>query len=323
MRLSSYTGVLEAFKNLKVLIIGDAMIDTYSFGEITRISPEAPVPVVRINQTENRLGGAANVALNIQSLGAVPILCSVIGKDRAGDQLLNLLKANDLSFTGIVQSPDRQTTVKNRVVSKGNQLMRLDHEDDHDLSVQEADELIQVFENHLPEADVVIIQDYEKGVLFPDNIERILVKCGEYQIPVCVDPKKKNFGCYKQVDLLKPNLKELLEYTGETAVHWQEAALLVQKSQCVQLLLTLSGDGIYYLSDGVSGHSTSKKREVADVSGAGDTVIAVASLCIAIGLGLDKIALLANTAGGIVCESQGVVPISYEKLLKEASQLTF
>jgi rfaE bifunctional protein kinase chain/domain len=326
--------LFDNFSRRKVLIIGDVMIDAYLWGEVDRISPEAPVPVVALKKRDSRLGGAANVALNIQSLGATPYLCSVIGQDEKSKQFLSLLQERGMPAEGIISSPDRITTVKFRIIGNNAQLLRVDEENEHDLVESETLALFgrisQMIEKGL--ADVIIFEDYNKGVITPELIKWVVDMARTKGIPVVVDPKKKNFLHYHGVDLFKPNMKELregLKLDGETQTMEevsQAVALLQQKLGAGMVLTTLSDKGIYFRKlrpDGQteSGHFAAHLRQISDVSGAGDTVISIAALCMAAGAEAPFIAQLANLGGGLVCEQVGVVPINKELLRQEALQI--
>lgn len=329
----SLENLFEDFRNLKVLILGDVMIDSYITGKVDRISPEAPVPVVVVEKRWNMLGGAANVALNIKSLGAEPILCSVIGSDVKGQTFIELLEQDNISTTGIIQSAQRVTTTKFRIIGNKAQLLRVDEETEVDLNPDEemelGDKLNEIIENE--DIKVIILQDYNKGVLTEKVINDIITIGQMKNIPVVVDPKKKNFTCYSRIDLFKPNLKELreglkqdielkeIEKIKQACAEWQ------QKQQIVSLMVTLSENGVFFREqqDGRVNefHIPAHVRNIADVSGAGDTVISVASLCRALKTDSWLTAALSNIAGGLVCEQVGVVPVKGMRLLEEAIQL--
>lgn len=321
------------FKNLNVLILGDVMIDSYIYGKVDRISPEAPVPIVLINKRENMLGGAANVALNIQALGAHPYLCSVIGEDTKGTEFMSLLETDGIETSGIIRSKHRITTTKFRVIGNNSQLLRLDEEIDSNLNSQEEGDLMNRLNSFLlsGKINVIILQDYNKGVLTPAIINHIIESAAVHNIPVVVDPKKKNFALYKNVELFKPNLKELCEgLKQEINLHEiDKINILVSQWQKTQnitsIMVTLSENGVFMRkqSAGLAEelHITAHLRNIADVSGAGDTVISVASLCTALGTEPFLTAALANIAGGLVCEHVGVVPINGDQLLMEAIEL--
>ena len=323
------TGVFEKFNSLNILIIGDVMMDAYIWGKVERISPEAPVPVVRVTKNENRLGGAANVALNVLSLGANPIICSVIGDDATGLGLLSLLDSSNLSKEGILSIPGRPTTVKTRIIAHNQQIVRVDDETDIDIS----DEGSFAMKNRIAEIiserniNAIIFEDYDKGLITEELIFFVVNLANQKGIITVVDPKKRNFNFYKDVSLFKPNLKELREglkadidpFSVTTIENAVDA--VKEKLGAKNVMLTLSEHGVFISSE--NGHKLipAHIRDIADVSGAGDTVIATAALCLASGLDIFKTATIANLAGGLVCEHVGVVPIDKEQLLKEAKQV--
>ena len=319
--------IFEKFKNLKVLVVGDVMIDAYLFGKVDRISPEAPVPVVAVNKKENRLGGAANVALNIVSLGAKPILCSVVGDDMEGKDLLGLLKKNKIGTDGIVFSKKRVTTVKTRVIASNHQMLRIDNEITESLNSEESSKLVQKIFTLLKDADVLIFEDYDKGVLDEKNIEQIISKATELKVPVAVDPKKKNFLSYKHATLFKPNLKELREGFNKNfdinhkSEFEKNVKDLMKKMNLKNFFVTLSEHGVMITDGKKFDYIPAHLRKIADVSGAGDTVISVAALCLALQLPNNTIAEISNLAGGLVCEEVGVVPIDKKLLQQEISNL--
>jgi D-glycero-beta-D-manno-heptose-7-phosphate kinase len=321
--------IFSDFSKLNVLIIGDVMIDSYMWGKVNRISPEAPVPVVSVTKKENRPGGAANVALNVKAMGANPVLCSVIGEDLYGKLFLELLGNYGLSSEGIVTGINRTTTVKTRVIASSQQMIRVDEEQENDIETQDTEKLFAVIKILIEtkKADVIIFEDYDKGIITPKLIKMVLQYAGEKNIPVTVDPKKKNFNNYKGVTLFKPNFKELKEgLKFDYSIHDTEEikALLndfVVSNNFSGVLLTLSEKGVLYSNGKDTIHVPAHLRKIADVSGAGDTVITVASLCLALNLPQHFSASLANLSGGLVCESIGVVPIDKQKLKNEAMRL--
>ncbi len=323
--------IFKSFNNLNVLIIGDVMVDSYMWGKVNRISPEAPVPIVAVNKKERRLGGAANVALNIQALGANPILCSVIGVDYEGMAFLDLLRQQKLSQKGILKSRDRITTVKTRVIGNNSQLVRVDEETEEDITVDETQNLLTLISYIIghDKIDVIIFEDYNKGLITPKLIQKVVELAKSKGIPTCVDPKKKNFNAYKGVTLFKPNLKELreglkLDVDGDNINELQRAVSSFRVKQKLETaLVTLADKGVITNSRSVKEHVEAHVRNIADVSGAGDTVISVASLCRALECNPVFTAALANLAGGLVCQEVGVVPINKETLLREALDLDF
>jgi rfaE bifunctional protein kinase chain/domain len=320
-----FPALFSGFKNQRILIIGDVMIDTYLWGKINRVSPEAPVPIVSGIMEESRLGGAANVALNIKALGAVPILCSVIGGDARGSQFLELLEEQNLSDVGITVDDYRVTTQKTRVISGFKHLLRVDEEIDNLLSPQVEEKFIEIVLNLMETGNIdsIILQDYDKGVITPSILKRISRLASRRSIPLLVDPKFRNFNRYKGVSMFKPNLRELskgvrLEGRNPGISEIVKKAEAFRKKQDITILMvTLSSRGILVLEP--SGHTyvPAVKRDVTDVSGAGDTVISVAAVCYSSKLSPARIAAVANLAGGQVCEKSGVVPVDRDQLLNE------
>ena len=323
------TNIFEKFNSLNVLIIGDVMIDSYIWGKVERISPEAPVPVVRVTKKENRLGGAANVALNIQALGACPYICAVIGDDSDGENFLSLLKAQGLSEEGLIKIKTRPTTVKTRIIAHNKQIARVDAETERNLSSSNTllvlNKIKQIIADH--RIDAIIFEDYDKGLITEELIDKTVKLSKEMGIITVVDPKKRNFHAYKGVQLFKPNLKELKEglkiEVDPLNIEQVEQAVNRLKKQlgAKTVMLTLSEHGVYVSSENGNNHILAHKRTIADVSGAGDTVIATAALCLAAGLNEFKTAEIANLAGGLVCEHVGVVPIDKARLLREVKDL--
>jgi len=319
----------KAFNNLNVLIIGDVMIDSYLWGDVSRISPEAPVPIVVVNKRENRLGGAANVILNIQSLGANPIICSVIGNDSKGNCFIDLLEQQGITSEAIVKSDQRITTTKYRIVGNNMQMLRVDEEMEHEINEKETKQLIKNIENQVnsKQIDAIIFEDYDKGVISPLLIANVVKIANKYHIPIAVDPKKKNFLHYKGVTLFKPNLKELKEGAqveaagSDTDTIHKGIEKLHELMPFNNAMVTLSEHGVYITNRTEKYHISAHKREITDVSGAGDTVISIAALCVAGKLTLEQIANISNLGGGLVCESLGVVPIDRKKLFEETEKI--
>ncbi len=329
----NYKKLFDDFNHLNILVIGDVMVDSYLWGKVERISPEAPIPIVVLRKRENRMGGAANVAMNIRSMGANPILCSVIGADEKGDQFLELLKTEKITDSGIVRSAQRSTTTKFRIFGNSFQMLRVDEEMDNDLVQGDFLTLIRVIDRILStvKVDCIIFQDYDKGVITPKLIREVVKRALAAKIPVAVDPKKKNFMEYQQVTLFKPNLKEMhdglnLDDDLQDIQSVIEAATQLRNAiDCRYVLTTMSDKGVLMslVEQGEDRNifMPAHKRMISDVSGAGDTVITLASLCLAMGRTPNEIAYISNLAGGLVCEEVGVVPINKEKLLSEVMGL--
>jgi len=325
----SFEHLFEEISRLRVLVIGDVMLDTYCWGVVERISPEAPVPVVAVRKSENRIGGAGNVAINTASLGAATTIISVVGKDNSGEILQNLLAAVPVDISFMVETPNRITTTKTRVMARNQQMIRLDAEvaDDISSELEEAvwNKILDYFEQGLPQ--VCILEDYNKGVLTPILIARIIELCNSKGVVTTVDPKTKNFFAYQGVTLFKPNLKEVREglhlsnATPElTDLHSIHASLLKQLHHQISFI-TLSEHGVYFNDGTSSALIPTHIRNIADVSGAGDTVIAVASLVYAVTRTMRLAAEMANIAGGLVCEEVGTAPIRRQALLQESIRL--
>ncbi|MEZ5018134.1 MAG: bifunctional ADP-heptose synthase [Flavipsychrobacter sp.] len=317
--------MFDKMNQLHVVVVGDVMLDNYWVGDVDRISPEAPVPVIRLKTRESRLGGAANVAVNCKALGARVTLASIVGNDHEGNQLKELAKEAGVGTELLVKSKDRITTSKTRIISRSQQIVRLDDEQTNDISTEEEHPFLEKVLKFLQieKPDVLIFEDYNKGILKPNVIERITSHCKEIGTITSVDPKKNHFLDYKSVDIFKPNLKEVREglnirldkvdVSGMDEVHQKLKGILGHQVTFV----TLSELGVYY-NNGNSAIIPSHYRRIADVSGAGDTVIATASMVYALTKDAALMAAISNIAGGLVCESVGVVSIDKEQLEKEA-----
>ncbi|MBW7867565.1 MAG: D-glycero-beta-D-manno-heptose-7-phosphate kinase [Brumimicrobium sp.] len=321
--------LFNQFSQKKIIVLGDIMIDAYIHGNVERVSPEAPVPIVNFTKSENRLGGAANVALNLVSLGAKVTINAIIGTDKEASILQHLLNDNHISTEGLIQSSERITTIKTRVLGNHQQLLRIDQEHTHDISKKEEDAVLKKLENLLQQGyDAIIFQDYNKGLLTQSLIEKSIALAQKYKVVTTVDPKLKNFMTYKGVTLFKPNLKELGEGT-RTKLDFEkdrksfELAIKTLQAQLHAEIIftTMSAHGVFIDNGKENYHIPAHIRNITDVSGAGDTVISVATLCLACGLSLKNIAEFANLAGGIVCEYRGVVAINSDRLLEESNQI--
>ncbi|SHF29844.1 rfaE bifunctional protein, domain I [Mariniphaga anaerophila] len=309
---------------MRAIVIGDAMVDTYLWGNVERISPEAPIPVVSVNRRERRLGGAANVAINLQSLGATPVLFSIVGNDENGQCFKKMIAEKELPVDGIFEDSGRPTTVKSRIIGKGQHIARVDEESTGlihaELEQQIARAVLQEIERN--GADVVLFVDYDKGLITPGLFETISNFAREKKIPVAVDPKKRNFNLFRDVDLFKPNFYEFLEGTGVQLKKGdlkglENAARDFKWQQNIKyIFVTLSELGVFVSNGEEQQYSPAVIREIADVSGAGDSVLSVVSLALAAKLTSSQMALMANLAGGLVCESPGVVPVDKLRLMK-------
>ena len=325
--------IFDKIAHERILIIGDVMIDSYMWGKVTRISPEAPVPVVAVTKREKRLGGAANVALNIEALGATPIICSVLGDDDSSKDFQQIMYDANMDRRGIVISDNRMTTVKSRVIGNNMHIVRVDEESTNPLSAIEEDMLLDRINRTVKTLpiDAIIFQDYDKGCITQRIIDEVTAIARRKKILTTVDPKHRNFSLFKNVSLFKPNLKELSEglnididdTTEESLMHnLLEASKVLHERQNIDIVLTTLSSRGMYACDFRSGEPEavlipSCAHDVADVSGAGDTVISAITLCLAAGLTLEQSVSCANLAAGIVCGQVGVVPIDPEKLRAE------
>ncbi|MFY0593414.1 bifunctional heptose 7-phosphate kinase/heptose 1-phosphate adenyltransferase [Roseivirga sp.] len=326
MSFTNASSLFNAFDKLKILVIGDVMVDSYVWGSVSRISPEAPVPVVLANKKEKRLGGAANVALNVQALGATPIPCAIVGDDIDGQFFLDRLEEKGIPGKGMIISNERSTTVKERVLSGAHQLLRVDTETDKALSALEQKSLLAHIKNLLPECDAVIFEDYDKGVINETIISETISEANRLNIPTVVDPKKRNFLAYKGATLFKPNLKELREGleidcdpTDLESVK-AGAKALQDVLDAKMVMVTLSEHGVFIKDNGDTHLIPAHIRQISDVSGAGDTVISIVACGLAAGLDARRTAALANLGGGLVCEYIGVVPVNRDALQTEADE---
>lgn len=329
MKKDNIEQVFSKFSELNVLIIGDAMVDSYLWGKVDRISPEAPIPIVTVTKQENRLGGAGNVSLNIQALGATPILVSIIGDDEKGRIFTELMEENHLTNEGIFVDEKRMTTVKTRIISGGQQISRVDQEVssliDHEFEERIFRNIQHIIENkHI---DIIIFVDYDKGLITKWLIKNTIELAKMKNILTVADPKSRNFSNYQQVDLFKPNFKEFrdglnLQIEKTNMEELKKVSENFKKENQIGLLfITLSELGVFLTNGVKQNYYPAEVRDIADVSGAGDSVVAAASLCLAAGLPIPFMAQLSNLAGGLVCEKLGVVPIDLEQLKKEAKKI--
>ena len=325
MAVTDFEQLFAQFRNIKIGVIGDVMLDTYWWGHVERISPEAPVPVVALDRKEQRIGGAGNVALNLASLQAQVSIISVMGQDDDGSDLRKLFEQQKIDTTYLIQSKSRITTNKSRIIARNQQMMRLDAEITRDLNEADEASLLATVEQFLQkeQPQVMIFEDYNKGVLTTSVIEKVIALCKQYKVLTTVDPKRKNFFAYNGVDIFKPNLKEvkeglniLFEEVNIDTLNEVHQKLQEQLHHNISFI-TLSEKGVFYQDDNSSRIIPSHLRNIADVSGAGDTVIAVASLIYAATGRVDLMAEVANIAGGLVCEEVGTAAINRDRLLQE------
>lgn len=327
MNSEKIENLFKQFKDTKIMIVGDLMLDIYTWGSSDRLSPEAPVPVVDVKSKEYRLGGAGNVAKNASALGASTIICGVIGDDIHGGEHMALLEKSGIEKKCVLKSNDRKTTTKHRVISNGEQVVRVDEEDIYPLSTDDNAFVITSIEDNIKSIDALVLQDYEKGVLHEGNIQVIIDIAKRHNVPVIVDPKDKNFLLYKNVDLFKPNLREFSGGLQKDLADLEIDAVLDQVGSFKEamnienVLLTMADKGlcVHFGKEDVK-HVPTTIKQVVDVSGAGDTVISVASLLFANNIPPEDIGIITNLAGGVVCGKEGVVCITSEELLEEVKK---
>lgn len=317
--------ILEAASGRTIAVIGDVMLDRYFWGSVNRISPEAPVPVIDVESETFHLGGAANVAKNLRSLGLKPLLCGIIGADNSGRMFKEIGENVGLDISGLYEDSSRPTTVKTRIIGNNQQIARIDREVRTSLP---AEGLAKIKSSLAEQAELagVVLEDYNKGALTADLIAEVIDYCNERNIPVFVDPKSENFFAYRKVTCFKPNRKEAQQALGVEFGSVDEirkgGTLLLEKLECKNILITLGSMGMMLFEDDGSISSVpTKARHVADVSGAGDTAIAVIAATYAGGADMKEAATLANIAAGFVCEKPGIVTISREELIESSGSL--
>ena len=313
--------IYERFNNKRIFVIGDLMLDVYIWGKVGRISPEAPVPIVEVEEESYRFGGAANVGMNIKSLGGIPILVGVIGYDREGTVIDALIKENNIERDGVFYDEDRPTTVKTRIIAHNQHVVRIDKEDRSEISSDLENKILQFIQQRKNEIDGIILQDYNKGVLTKSLIKQVIDFASQNNILITVDPKFDNFFEYRNVTVFKPNRKETEDALGfklDSEERVLEAGQqLKEKLNPEYLLLTRGEKGMTLFSKNGDVHTIpTRARKVADVSGAGDTVIATITMALAAGAEIEEASTIANLAAGLVCEEVGVVPINRELLYK-------
>lgn len=324
-----FDGLFGEFRGFRAGVIGDVMLDTYIWGRVDRISPEAPVPVVEVQRRDHRIGGAGNVALNLAALGARVSVISVMGEDEEAGRLRQLLEENRVDTSLLSGSHSRITTSKTRVISRNQHMLRMDNEMTHELAAEDEERLIGSVRRYIETSSprVMVLEDYNKGVLTETVITEVIALCRAKGILTAVDPKRRNFFSYRHAGIFKPNLKEVREAlniiddaAGESelrSIHER----LKERMQHEISLVTLSEKGVFCAGDDGSCIIPTHMRNISDVSGAGDTVIAVASLAYAATGNMRLAASMANIAGGLVCEEVGTVAIDRDRLLQECKLL--
>jgi len=312
--------IVEQAKTKKILVFGDLMVDEYLWGRVTRISPEAPVPIINISSAQLRFGGAANVAFNLMGLGLTPLLVGVVGDDRMGNQFLEMMQKNGLPGQGVIVCPGRSTTVKTRIIGNNQHIARVDQESSEAILSETQEKLFEIFLSNIADISSIIIQDYNKGLVVPQLTQHVTELAERHGKIVTVDPKFENFFSFKNVTVFKPNTKEAEE---ALAMKIRDEADLIQAGQ--KLLAELNSKAVL-ITRGSRGMVLFEKNEdpvflgtkalnVADVSGAGDTAIATLTFALAGGSTIKEAVTLSNYAAGLVCEEVGVVPVYLDKLI--------
>lgn len=325
LNLSRFKEIVSALPSANVMVVGDLMLDEFVWGEVERISPEAPVPVVWVREETSMPGGAANVARNISSLGGKAILCGVVGKDHYARRLLSLLRKEGVDIKEVITSSSRPTTVKTRIVAHNQQVVRIDREEVLDLSDAEESQLLDNIFARLDKVSAVIIEDYGKGVISQSFLSKLIPEVHRRGKIVTVDPKRDHFTFYKGADVITPNRKELSEAVGRKLVSMEDvdeaARRLMRKLSLKGLLVTLSEEGMKLYTRGSAVHIPTAAREVFDVSGAGDTVIATFTMARCVGAGPVEAAVLSNVAAGVVVGKVGVAVCSVEELVNHFGEI--
>lgn len=321
-------GYIERFPACRLLVVGDVMLDEYIWGSVGRISPEAPVPVVTVTRDSRAPGGAANVAVNIASLGAKVCMAGFVGADAAGREIVRMLRRNRIATEGLVVDPERPTILKTRVIAHSQQVVRVDRErkDPPDPSAREA--LVARARAAVGEADGVVLSDYRKGALFPELVEAVIAAARRRGVFVAVDPKQKDFSYYRGCTLITPNKAEAEAALGGRELGsdleiWEGGKALIRRSGARAVLITRGENGMSLVEKGRKSffHIPARARRVFDVTGAGDTVIGTLAAGLGAGAPLRDAALLANVAAGVVVGEVGTVPITAQGLSRAVREL--
>jgi rfaE bifunctional protein kinase chain/domain len=318
----SALSTLDRFAGRRLLVLGDLMLDEFIWGEVRRISPEAPVPVVEVRRESQHLGGAGNVVSNLLALGARATIIGVIGADAAGERLRDQAQERGADVTGLVVDSSRPTTLKTRIVAHSQQMLRFDREEKRAITSATEEMVIEHFHSAASSVEAIVISDYEKGALTPKLLRAVIEEARSLQIPVCLDPKLKNWSHYVGVDVITPNQLEAerasgIEITDEASL--MAAARWIRDSlECRDVLITRGEHGMGLLdATGRLTHIPTVAREVYDVTGAGDTVIATLALALAAGAPIDEAAVIANQAAGIVVGKVGTATVSRAELIEK------
>lgn len=312
--------IFDRGRQKKIIVVGDLMIDRYLWGNVSRISPEAPVPVINIEDEENRFGGAGNVANNLIGLGAVPVVVGVVGDDQLGNMFRELVVEKKLSVEGLITDYQRPTTTKIRIIGNNQHIARVDREKLFPINQEIQSKIINLINELIDEAEAIIIQDYNKGLVIPSLVYKIINLAKQHGKIIAADPKFDNFWEFKGVTVFKPNKKETEEVLAmriQTEQELKMAGSKLTERLDGSVLITLGKDGMaLFEKNAQMTHLKARTRKVADVSGAGDTVIATLTYALSSGCSMQEAVTLANYAAGLVCEEVGVVPVDLDKLVE-------
>lgn len=324
--VSHLNRLVDRLSESKILVIGDWMLDGFVWGTVERISPEAPVPVVKVNHESFAPGGALNVANNIRTLGGTVYPCGLVGRDLHGRMLVRAMRKEGIDTGGAIYDGTRPTTLKTRIVAHSQQVVRFDREDARDLSREELKKVLAFAEKILPKVDAVIIEDYGKGMITPEVLTHVVKQAKNFKKPILVDPKEKHFSYYRGITAITPNRKEALSAYGQTsdgrAPELREVGKkLLNQFSCEAVLITLGEEGMaLFEKNGAMIKIPTTAQEVYDVSGAGDTVIAVFAMAISTGASMREAAVLANCAAGIVVGKLGTATLTPQELKASLSR---
>ncbi|MCI0490600.1 MAG: D-glycero-beta-D-manno-heptose-7-phosphate kinase [Blastocatellia bacterium] len=312
--------LIGGFESKRIVVLGDVMLDEFIWGRVRRISPEAPVPVVEVERDSLALGGAGNVASNLVALGAIPAILGVVGDDLNAERLRSVLRSEGMSDEGLIVDSGRPTTLKTRIIAHHQQVVRADRENRQPVAAEIEDRLVERFCREIETADAVVVSDYNKGLLTPGLLARTLDEGRKRGVTVCLDPKMRSFVYYQPVTIITPNNQEAAEASGisieDESSLIEAGRRLLDSIDCRAVLVTRGEEGMtLFIDDGEVTHIPTVAREVYDVTGAGDTVIATLALSLAAGAPMAEAAVLANHAAGVVVGKLGTATVTREELI--------
>lgn len=318
--------LLSSFSKAHILVVGDFILDQFVWGSVNRISPEAPVPVVNVQRESYMPGGALNVANNVRTLGGTVYPCGVVGRDLEGRMLVKAMRREGIETEGVVYDNGRRTSLKTRVIAHSQQVVRFDREKSEEISAEDLSKILRFIGKKMPSIDVIIVEDYGKGVIQPRLLREVVRLAKRHKKPVLVDPKEKNFPYYKGVTAVTPNRKEAYGAIENGRSHAglglrEVGRRIMAKLRCEAVLITLGEDGMALVEKDAMTHIPTVAREVYDVSGAGDTVISTLALALASGARMSEASVIANIAAGIVVGKLGTATVTPEELSRSIENL--